>query len=364
MYENAKVKLIIFLAVIFFLISINNSYSDEKYYYTGKDYGNEYMYNPLYVILNGSYDIIQLDCNSRKIFEQPYGSGNYNVTRNIFNPFVSIKTYGWWNFLSNEIFPLSFKKEGMQWWPNYSLHIVGGGMTFASLEEWYEYNNIPEPYIFAAATTMFYHYWNEVVEMEDYRGLTVDPVSDIWVFDIAGILLFSFDGIKEFFRDELHLRDWSLQPSLTVPSWELQNNGQYFSIKYDLPFYNKMALFGYMGMSGLGGLSYKLNGEDAISLGLGTRPATRYIIDSSATARQYTLNLTWNAGLFYDRNGSLMASIAFSGQEKNLCNINIYPGSIDMGNIKLGFWTVIPRKGDYYFGLSARYIPGIGVVIK
>jgi hypothetical protein len=338
--------------------------SEEKYFYTGKDYGNESMYNPWYVILNGSYDIIQLDCNSRKIFELPYGIGNANLLKNLGNPFKAIKEYGTWNFLSNEIFPLTFRKEGMQWWPNYSLHIVGGGMTFATLEEWYEYNNIPEPYIFAAATTMFYHYWNEVVEMEDYRGLTVDPISDIWVFDIAGIVLFSFDGTKKFFRDELQLRDWSLQPSLTVPSWELQNNGQYFSMKWDLPFYNKMALFGYLGMSGLGGLSYKLNDEDAISLGFGTRPETRYIIDSAAKARQYTLNLTWNAGLFFDRNGSLMASIAFSGQEKNLCNINIYPRAIGIGDFKLGFWAVIPRKGDYYFGLTTRYIPGIGVSIR
>ncbi len=358
-----KYIIICYLTVLM-MVSFQESYSKEGYFYTGKDYGNETLYSPWYVILNGSYDIIQLESNSRKIFELPYGIGNHNLIRNIFDPFVSIRADGWWKFISHEIFPLNFKKEGMQWWPNYSLHIVGGGMTFAALEEWYDYHNVPQPYLFSAVTTMFYEYWNEVVEMENYQGLTVDPISDIWVFDIAGITLFSFEGIRKFFHDELHLADWSLQPSLSIPSWELQNNGQYFAMKLDLPFYNKMALFGYMGLNGLIGASYKLNDEESLSLGLGTRAASRYIIDTTTLTREYTMDLTWNAGLFYDRNNSLMASVLFSGQEKNLCNINIYPGVINLGKFTLGLWTVIPRKGNFYFGLTTRYVPGVGVTIN
>ena len=351
---------IIFKILILF-ISISVLQSGEKYYYTGKDYGNEYLYNPLYVILNGSFDIIQFESNSRKIFELPYGIGSANLLKNLGKPFKSINEYGTWNFISNEVFPLTFRKEGMQWWPNYGMHLIGGGMTFASLEEWYDYHNFPQPYLFSAVTTMFYHYWNEVVEMEDYQGWTVDPIADLYIFDIASIVLFSFDDVKKFFREELNLADWSLQPSITIPSWELQNNGQYFSVRWYLPFYNKLALFGYYGLNGLGGVSYKTSDDESISLGLGTRGASRYIIDTNASSRQYTLNLTWNAGLFWDRNNSLLASVLFSGQENNLCNINIYPGAIDLGDIKIGFWAVIPRNGDYYFGISTRYIPGIGV---
>lgn len=364
MTGNKKFKFYFISSILFLFLLCNFSYSENKYFYTGKDYGNEYLYNPVYVILNGSYDIIQFESNSRKIFELPYGIGNENLLKNLGNPFHSIKEYGTYNFLSNEVFPLTFNKEGMQWWPNYAMHLVGGGMTFAALEEWYEYHNIPQPYLFSVATTMFYHYWNEVVEMEDYTGLTVDPIADIYIFDIASIALFSFDDVRKFFHEELNLADWSLQPSITIPSWELQNNGQYFSVKYWLPFYNKLALFSYYGLNGLGGVSYRTNDEESISFGIGTRGASRYIIDSNAAVRKYTLMLTWGAGFFWDRNNSLLASILFSGQEKNLCNINIYPGAIDLGDIKIGFWAVIPRKGDYYFGLSAKYISGVGFSIK
>lgn len=54
------------------------------------------------------------------------------------NPIPAISNDGWKAFFTEDIFPLSFTQSTARWTPNYSLHLIGGGMTYTSLREWFE----------------------------------------------------------------------------------------------------------------------------------------------------------------------------------------------------------------------------------
>ncbi len=138
-------------------------------------------------------------------------------------------------------------------------------MTFVAVKEWYEQHNFPDPEIMSIATMATYHLMNEFVENGTYVVDNETPIPDIYVFDIGGIVLFSLKGVDKFFSEELNLADWSLQPSFDLCETTLQNNGQYFSIKWKLPFSSSWQFFYYFGINGLTGLSYKFKDGDAIS---------------------------------------------------------------------------------------------------
>lgn len=328
-----------------------------RYFYKGRNFGSEALYNPIEVILNGSFDIIQLDGHDRNIFDFPYSSSINNVLHNLGDPFPVIKRYGWGKFLENEIFPIDITKKGAQWWPNYQLHLIGGGMTFIAVKEWYEQHNFPSPEILSLTTMAAYHLMNEFVENGAYVGDNEDPIPDIYVFDIGGIVLFSFDSVDKFFSEKLNLTDWSLQPSFDLKNKTLQNNGQYFSIKWKLPFSDSWHFFYYFGMNGLTGLSYKFKDGEAISFGAGLR--AKQLVTLNQSVNQKTIDMTWNAGLFYDIDNSLMSSLFVSGLTDYRINLNIYPGIIKIGRVSPGAWIVMQSSGKLMFGITTVWIPGL-----
>ncbi len=110
---------------------------EKNYFYTGKPYGSEALFNPISLFINGSYDVTQLQSVSNRIGDQNYAKTFHVVMRSLGHPFENIKHYGWNKFLRSEFFPLSFKKEEMQWIPNYQQHLIGGGMLFTAMKEWY-----------------------------------------------------------------------------------------------------------------------------------------------------------------------------------------------------------------------------------
>jgi hypothetical protein len=354
---QSKIKFAAFI-ILFAIFPLNLIKAQEPYFYKGRNFGSESLYNPLYVILNGSFDILQLDEKHRKFSEIRFGSGFKNVLKNIGDPFPVISRYKMANFTRDELLPLSLDKEHSQWWPNYELHLVGGGMTYTALKEWYTQNNFPSPVIMSITTLAAYHLLNEAVENEAYVGDNADPISDIYIFDIGGVILFSFDNVNRFFKETLNMADWSLQPSLRLKDMSLQNNGQYFSVKWKLPFSEKWYLFHYFGMNGLAGLSYKYDDGSAISFGAGMRGKTLYEVDKAR--HLLSLNLTWNFGVFYDVDNSLMASLMVSGQQKNFIQANVYPGLIKIGKFSPGLWGICHRDGTIMLGFSTMWTPGLG----
>ena len=118
-----------FIGLLALFSAFGQVYAQQHYFYKGRDYGSEALFNPLTVFINASYDIAQLDGYSNDIFRYDYARNASTVFRNLGNPFGQISRFGWGNFLTKEIFPLSVSKNGAYWWHNYQLHLIGGGMT-------------------------------------------------------------------------------------------------------------------------------------------------------------------------------------------------------------------------------------------
>lgn len=332
------------------------AYAQTFHFYKGRDFGSESLYSPWSLILNGSDHIIQLD-RTRDIVSLPYRTGFKNVTWNLGHPFSSIDSYGWTNFIRDEVIPFSLDKTNGQWFPNYTLHLIGGGMTYRATAEWFMINNVPAPYIWSFATMGVYHLMNEVVENQTYQGRTVDPIADIYLFDLGGILLFSSESVCEFFDSTLNLADWSLQPSFLLRNGQLHNNGQYFSVKWKLPFWNRWYLHYYFGLNDVTGLSYRFDNGGAVSLGYGLSAGKLILLDPFTNKK--TITLVESIGCFFDRDNSLLASALLTRKTDYALDINIYPGLVDVGRLKVGAWLVFNKSGRPLFGITTRYIPGI-----
>jgi hypothetical protein len=333
--------------------------ADHYYFYKGRNFGSEALYNPFNLVVNGGYGIMQMEWRSREFLRLPYREGFRNVWRNISSPFGPISRYGWGNFASNELFPLHIAKTHAQWLPNYQLHLIGGGMSYRATYEWYDLHRFPAPRPLALTTIAVYHYLNEVVENGAYQGDNVDPIADLLVFDVGGVILFSFDTINRFFSEKVVMADWSLMPSLAPHDMTIQNNGQNFSFKWKLPFSKKLSFFHYYGLQGLTGASYLLPHGRAFSVGIGVRAKELIVIDQQT--RRQTVSLVWNGGLFYDRDNSLLCSLLLSGQPDKVLIFNAYPGLFRIGQFSPGLWLIMNQQGHATFGAITSWIPGLAV---
>lgn len=86
------------LRFLFFSALLSGTiYSQTNYFYTGKNYGSEATFNPISVIINGGFDIFQVQRN-RDLSTVPFSAGLNNLIRNIKDPITPITHYGWWNF--------------------------------------------------------------------------------------------------------------------------------------------------------------------------------------------------------------------------------------------------------------------------
>src|SRR5262249_23580491 len=132
-----------------------------RYFYFGYAYGSQAVFNPLTMFLNRGFDVLQVRAETRNIFAQSYGRNAANIARNLANPFSNIKRHGTRDFLREEIFPTTFTRSSMRWVPNYSLHLIGGGMDYAALREWYDAHRVPLPWLFSAATLLGAAFLNE-----------------------------------------------------------------------------------------------------------------------------------------------------------------------------------------------------------
>jgi len=75
-----------FLKVFILLLFLSGSlYSQTNYFYTGKNYGSESTFNPVSVILNGGFDIFQVERN-RDLRSVTFYAGLKNVYNNIVDP--------------------------------------------------------------------------------------------------------------------------------------------------------------------------------------------------------------------------------------------------------------------------------------
>ncbi|MGE5314871.1 MAG: hypothetical protein ACM3Q4_09280 [Acidobacteriota bacterium] len=327
------------------------------YFYRGRTFGSEALYNPASLIINGGFDILQSATHSRELSTIKFGTGAKNLWNNLKDPFTQIRKYGWSRFIGNEVFPVSVKLEQAQYFPNYTLHLIGGGMECRMMQEWYEAHNVPLPSLFTGVTIAAYHFINEAVENDKFVGPNVDPIADVYLFDIGGAILFSSDAVAAFFSRTLSLADWSGQPAYNPVFNTIENQGHNFVMKYRLPFVDKTSLFYYFGDSGMLGLSFRRDNNESISIGGGFVAKSLRNVDSTNGARTITVTMGAIGGIFYDRDNSLLASLVISDRINEKAKLNVYPGVIRIGSFSPGLFVSLGKGDQLIAGLTVRYSP-------
>ncbi len=328
----------------------------EPYFYKGYDYGSQALYSPLWVFLNRGYDVLQDRAGSRSPLQQEYRQNGETVGRNLLNPFPAIAHRGYGRFFREEIFPLSYTRRSARWVPNYTLHLIGGGTTYTALTEYFRQHDVPAPRAFSAGTLLAAAFLNETLENKGVVGYNTDAIADFFFFDIGGIILFSFDWPNVVFSRYLIVADWSLQPSVTYPNFDLHNQGNYFSVKLPVPYYERLRLFAYMGLGTLLGLSYQVDSQYSVSGGLGTM-ASRLISTSKRNADN-DVEFAKSAGIFVDRNNSLLASVQYTNVQDYFLKFNLYPNVFSTP--QLGMWAVVDKAGHFVAGVSFSHTLGVG----
>jgi hypothetical protein len=330
----------------------------HRYFFHGYDYGSQAIFTPLTNLLNRGFDVLQIRGDDRNPFTAVHEVDVRNVLDNIGHAPSRVREEGTWKFTREEILPLSWSQDTMRWVPNYTLHLLGGGMTYTALREWYDDHGVPWAGLWSALTLMSSALVNESLENKGVTGRNTDCIADMYFFDLGGILLFSFAPINRFFSETIVISDWSMQPGLSWPGTALNNQGNYFALKLSLPYIPSLRLFGYLGLGSLFGLSYRLPSGLSWSLGAGLR-STR-LVNQSQVDLNNTVDLAASAGLFVDRNESLLASLVVSNVIDYFVSFNLYPNAIIHFEPGLGLWTAVSKNGHFVVGLSAIRTFGLG----
>lgn len=338
-------------------IGIGQPNDTTLYFYHGKRFGSEANFNPLRTIVNGGFGIMQISNRSNDLRSISFDRGIRNVTYNLSHPFETISTFGWKKFMTQEVIPTSVRLKNAQYYPNYKLHLIGGGFTYRAFVEWFRFRRIPHPKWSAFLSWNVYHFLNEVVENNYYKGPNVDPIADIYIFNTAGLLLFSFDSVARFFGNTLHMRDWSFQPAYDPTLHTIENVGQNFMIKVKLPFLNRWSYFNHWGVHGMFGLSYRTESGKSYSFAGGLVAKDLVEVQNSSGARELTTSLVWTAGLFYDLDNSLLTSLILSGTKGYKARLNVYPGLIYFWRISPGFFVNLRKDNQVAMGLQFSFFP-------
>jgi hypothetical protein len=329
------------------------------FFYHALPYGSQATYNPVNVIINGGCGILQIpnydDEYGRKIFTFPYGEWWGNVWETVGHPLRTIEEFGWWRFLSTEVFPLTLKGRGNQWVPNYFLHGIGGGMHFRATEEWFRYHGFGLPRLWSIGTMAAYHILSEIVENRGNEELAVDHLADLLIFDPAGMLLFSSDKVCRFFSETLNLAEWSMQPAVNIRNGNLENMGQFYVVKYPVSSRKSWHLMVHFGLHGMAGISHRWEDGRAISVAAGFLVEELVRAEQQDTGKVLTAVLTWRAGIFYDRNNSLLASLMISTAPEYRLRLNIYPGVVRFGSLSPGFF--LSGSKEWVVGMGIYYMP-------
>ena len=323
------------------------------WYYSGLPYGSESLIHPVRLVLNGGFGALQFDNRSNRLGDVRLRQGWDRVSQDLRHPVRTIERQGWNDFLRREVLPVSASKRDAQYWPNYTLHLVGGGMSYVMMREWFEQHGHRNPRLLAGVTLAGYHVLNEVVEADRRTEPTTDALADLYLFDPASVLLFSHDGVNRFFSRRLHLRDWSTQPAIDPATGAMENQGQNFSIKFAIPRSERLSVFYYFGNHGEIGLTYTRPDGSAFSAGAGLRAKELVELGNGVQ----TADLVPSYGFFYDRNGSLLFSLTAAKTSRYRLRVNAYPGLLRIADRTAGLFVLFGRNGETIAGLTLAEFP-------
>ena len=325
-------------------------------FYAGRDYGSESQLNPLSLVINGGYDQLRTS-PTRPIFKLAYGPGFHSLWYSVLHYDAVVRHFGVKNWLVDEVFPLSLKNSGGgQWYPNYHLHLFGGGATYAEMVEWYEQHGVSHPELASGFTMYAWHLLTETVEHLGYCCENEDSLTDLTIFDFASIVLFNQEWAKRQFGRALEFKTWQGQP--TMIGQNLENAYMMAMIRTQLPFTTNWRAINTFGNAFLFGPSRRVGSDYWVSATAGFDPSDNPVIDPSTDKK--TATLVPNYGIFIDRQGSLLVSFISKGGSTNGNTLNIYPGVIGWRRVTPGFWAQKVRGGGVRYGVVSPWGLGLG----
>lgn len=327
-----------------------------RYFYRGLPYGSEAAFNPVSELVNGAFGVLQINSNWVALDDIDWARGLDTTWKSISHPGRTVDAFGRTDFFTSEVFPGQFRWRGLQFVPNYGLHLIGGGARHRAFVEWYREHGFAAPGLWAAATTVVHSFAVEAVEHHWNNRPTVDPVADMLIFDPAGAILFSFDRVARFFSQTLNMSIWSGQPMYNPIVNTFENAGQNYSLHFFFGEKHRVGLFQYLGMSGLLGITIRRQSGLDLSVGAGAIVADLREEERGAGMSAFYARLNWNAGLFLHENGSLLASVHVSESWTQRVRVNVYPGLVSWQGVSPGLYLGL-RDTDVILGLSFAATP-------
>jgi hypothetical protein len=307
---------------------------------------------PLNYIFNSSFDSAQVPT----AFKQ---AGYFKNFKKVFDNIVhlprSIKAGGGWGKF--------FKDEwtSTRAIPNYTLHIVGGGYDFRLLAEWYKFNNVPAPYFFSFINCYIGHFSNEALEITNKSLTPHDMLADLLFFDWIGKLLYINNDIARFFHNTLQLRDWMGQPMFDVRKTRIYNAAcNYVLIPYI--YRNMVRFFFLMGYHYLAGAGFRVSETDFITLSAGLAVIGGFNPDKDSfqtTVKKFRPS----GGIFYDRNGNLLASLILNGTENFRIRLNVYPGLLNVDRVNFGLFLGLDDYNRVSIGFTIYSLIGLSATL-
>jgi hypothetical protein len=346
--------------------SIGSDSKKGPYFYEGLKYGSQGNFNPASVLMNRGFEMMRITKSDLVYDPFHYRYRFDNVFENLSHPFKYVQSYGTKDFFLEQVIPFG-NPDKPYWYPNYTLHLIGGGITYTGLKEWFVSKKVKGAGIWSGMVVVGAGLINEAIEEREFTGdfrLNVDVIADVWLFDLGGILLFQSEKVNYFFSKKLHMRDWSRQPMFLIPGTYMGNCGQFFSFKLNLPKSESWHIFSMMGLGGMIGVSHTFKNNYGLSLGFGQGPRRK---EKQLFGLPIDVSLVPMAGLYLDRNNSLLASLEMSNSDNDkyhnyFAELNIYPGIIKLGkHISPATWMALSKDKNLIIGLSCNYTFGFGL---
>ena len=323
----------------------------ETFFYQSRNEGSDAQYNPLSSFVNYAFDALQV----RTSFDEDHlRARSGRVWSHLRNPFGTIRGQdGYKAFVNRQVLPVDaggLSEVGVML-PNYALHLLGGGMLYRKDAEWFQAFGYRYPRATAAALGTAAEVLQEIFEKKSTTD--EDEVADVYLFRPAGMLLFSWDPVARFAARDLSMLEWPYQTVYLAGKGRFGNTGQSYAVRPSLGLRSDLRPFLYFGMTVLAGASHALPGQDLFSWGLGAA-----VVD----ARRVSAEVRPSAGLFWDRRGSLLASLILNGTDGLAARLNVHPGVLASGPWSPGVFLGVEDRGSVQAGVTLRWTPiGWGV---
>lgn len=307
--------------------------------------GSDAASDPLSLSLQYVLDSAQVES-----FEtDDFGDGLDTVLDHLGNPLNTIRRAGGFReFLNTEVMPIDLDElsESKAILPNVALHAFGGGLVYRKNAEWFQAHGVPAPYLLSGTLAMVTEVLGEATEKPSSDA--TDEIADVYVYRPLGLWLYSDDERARRIRDTFDPVVWPNLLMWDVDDEDFVNLGLSYAVRPPGFGSERTRPFGYFGITNLLGLSHALEGDDAVSWGLGTATET---VDPT--------KLRFSAGVFYDRGGSLLASLLLNGAEGYAARANFHPGVLLGRGSPLGLFLAVTDDGDALAGVHYRLPVGL-----